>query len=192
MGALFADHQPDLQGTPAEVDVELLDRAHLDACVALAVEREGGPEARWKASLERSLDSSDRATLVALIDREVAGYGTVGWLAPSRSDSDSATPDGWYLLGLVVAPQHRRKGVGRLLTAARLGWIAPRSNRVWYFVSSANRASIDLHTELGFQLIATDIKVPGVAFTESGELYAVDLPWPVSIAFSSPQSRGGR
>lgn len=176
MGALFADYQPDLQGTAAKIDLELMDRAHLDACVALAVEREGGPEARWKASLQRSLDSSDRATLVAFIDGQVAGYGTVGWFASIRSDSDSATPGGWYLLGLVVAPQHRRQGVGRLLTAARLVWIGPRSRRVWYFVSSANRASIDLHTELGFHLIATDIKVPGVAFTESGELYAADLP----------------
>lgn len=61
------------------------------------------------------------------------------------------------------------------LTAARLGWLGTRARRALYFVSSANRASIDLHTELGFQLIASEIDVPGVTFTESGQLYSGDL-----------------
>lgn len=173
--ALFADYEPAASGIAARVGVETLSRVHLDACVALAVQREGGDEARWKASLERSLQANDRATVVGLLDGAVAGYGTAGWFEPSSKDPNSAIPDGWYLLGLVVSPQFRRHGVGQQLTAARLGWLAARSARVWYFVSSTNHASIDLHTKLGFQLIATTIAVPGVTFTDGGQLYAVDL-----------------
>lgn len=43
-------------------------------------------------------------------------------------------------------------------------------------MSSANRASIDLHTGFGFRLVASDVEVPGVAFTASGQLFCADLP----------------
>ena len=79
-------------------------------------------------------------------------------------------------LGLVVDPGCRRHGVGRELTKARLGWLGERTDRAWYFVSSANRASIDLHTGFGFRLVASDVDVPGVAFTASGQLFCADLP----------------
>jgi ribosomal protein S18 acetylase RimI-like enzyme len=176
VASLFADYEPDAPGNASKVDVVPLSRVNLGECVALAVQREGGDEARWKTSLEGSLDADDRATFVALLDGQVAGYGTAGWFTPSRTDPATAIPDGWYLLGLVVGPQSRRQGVGRQLTAARLRWLGTRGRRVSYFVSSANRASIALHTTLGFQLIANDIKVPGITFTRSGQLYAALLP----------------
>ncbi|MFZ1410569.1 MAG: GNAT family N-acetyltransferase [Micropruina sp.] len=175
MGALFADYQPDLAGTAVTVDVEPLRRAHLDACVALAVQRDGGKKAAWRKALGRSLDADDRATFVALVDGRVAGYGTAGWFAPRDRDPDSAMPEGWYLLGLVVHARCRRRGVGRQLTVARLRWLQQRTDRAWYFASSANRPSIDLHAELGFQLMATNIEVPGVSFTVSGLLYGVNF-----------------
>lgn len=175
MSALFAEYEPRSRGTVAKVEVKPLSRANLDECVALAVQREGGDEDRWKASLERSLNAGDRTAFVALLEGHVAGYGTVGWFAPGRVEAQSAIPDGWYLLGLVVDPGCRRQSVGQQLTALRLDWLRIRADRAWYFVSSANRPSIDLHSKLGFQMVASDIEIPGITFTESGQLYAADL-----------------
>jgi GNAT superfamily N-acetyltransferase len=143
--------------------------------VALAVERDGGEAAAWRTSFERSLAVEDRMTFVAVMDGRVAGHGTAGWFAPSALAPDSTAPDGWYLLGLVVDPVSRRHGIGRELTRARLAWLRTRTHRVWYFASSANLASIDLHAELGFDLAANNIEVPGVAFTASGQLYSADV-----------------
>ena len=175
MSALFADYLPRSRGTAARVEVKPMSRASLDECVALAVQREGGDEDRWKASLERSINADDRTTFVALLEGHVAGYGTVGWFAPGPVVAEPAVPDGWYLLGLVVDPRFRRLGVGQQLTAARLDWLRTRADRAWYFVNSANRPSIDLHSRLGFQMIAINIEIPGITFTESGQLYAADL-----------------
>jgi len=175
MAALFAAFEPDAHGAGAEVVVELLAPRHLDACVALAVQREGGDPTAWRTVLESGLDATDRATLVGLVDGQLVGYSTVAWLAPGIGHPTSAAPDGWYLLGLVVDPRFRRQGVGRRLTAERLRWLHGRTDRVWYFVSSANRASIDLHTEFGFGLSAENLDFPGVSFTGTGLLFGADL-----------------
>jgi len=175
MASLFAAYEPDAHGVRAEVVVEPLGPGHLDGCVALAVQREGGDPAAWRASLGQGLDATDRATFVALVDGRVAGYAIVGWLAPGAGAPASRAPDGWYLLGLVVDPRYRRLGVGRRLTAERLEWLRGRAERAWYFASSANRASIDLHTAFGFRLFAENPELPGVGFTGTGLLFYADL-----------------
>lgn len=172
---LFADYQPHAHSIAVDHVVQKLEPTHLDRCVALAVQRDGGQPSRWRTSLERSLHSEDRQTFIALIDNQLAGYGTVGWLAPAESDSDSAAPQGWYLLGLIVDPRCRRQGVGHHLTGTRMAWIQNRAPQAWYFVSSANRASIDLHAQFGFQLAIDDFTLPGVKFTQSGQLYLAHL-----------------
>lgn len=175
MSPLFADYAPASAGVKVAAEVRPLAEADLDACVALAVQREGGDAARWRAAFERDLRTGDRRTFVALVDGEVAGYATAGWFAPGAGEGGRGIPEGWYLLGLVVGPRFRRQGVGRQLTTARLAWLAGRTCRVRYFVSGANRASIDLHAGFGFRLAASAIEVPGVAFTDTGLLYEADL-----------------
>ena len=44
-----------------------------------------------------------------------------------------------FLTGLVVDPLHRRGGIGRRLTQARLQWLDGRTNKVWYFASAMIR-----------------------------------------------------
>ncbi|HEY3411221.1 MAG TPA: GNAT family N-acetyltransferase [Propionicimonas sp.] len=155
--------------------VEPLAQRHLDACVALAVQREGGDPAAWRTALEGGIGATDRASFVGLVEGQLVGYSTVAWLAPGIGHPNSAAPDGWYLLGLVVDPDFRRLGVGRRLTAERLRWLRGRTERVWYFASNANRASIDLHTEFGFSLSAENVDFPGVSFTGTGLLFGADL-----------------
>jgi len=175
VGALFAAFEPAAHGVRADVLVEPLADRHLDACVALAVQREGGDPTAWRTVLESGLDATDRATFVAFVGDRLAGYSTVAWLVPAIGHPTSAAPDGWYLLGLIVDPSLRRKGVGRRLTAERLRWLQGRTDRVWYFVSSENHASIDLHTEFGFRLSVENLAFPGVNFTGTGLLFGADL-----------------
>ncbi len=175
MAALFAAYEPDAHGVRAEVVVEPLATRHVEACVALAVLREGGEPAAWRSVFEGALEAIDRVTFVAMVEGQLAGYSTLAWLAPGIGNPATAAPDGWYLLGLVVDPRFRRMGVGRRLTAERLRWLRAHTDKVWYFVSSANQASIDLHAEFGFRKSAADLDFPGVSFTASGLLFVADL-----------------
>jgi ribosomal protein S18 acetylase RimI-like enzyme len=175
MAALFAAYEPHTHGVRTDVRVEPLARHHLDACVILAVEREGGDPVAWRSVLEGALEAIDGVTLVAMVDGELAGYSRLAWLAPGIGHPTTAAPDGWYLLGLVVDPRFRRRGVGRRLTAERLRWLQGRTDRVWYFANNANQASIDLHTEFGFTQSAENLDFPGVSFTGTGLLFGADL-----------------
>jgi hypothetical protein len=55
-----------------------------------------------------------------------------------------------YLTGVTADPAWRRCGTARLLTRRRMGWIWERESAIWCFISTRNRASLDLHRELGF------------------------------------------
>lgn len=175
MSTLFAAHDPDAHGSPLPITIAPLSPEHLEGCVALAVQREGGDPAAWRASLEQGIEGADRATFVGLAEGRVVGYATVGWLVPGAGDPGSQAPDGWYLLGLIVDPRFRRRGVGRRLTEERLRWLRGRTEKVWYFASSANQASIDLHSEFGFRLTTENLELPGVSFTASGLLFGADV-----------------
>src|SRR5581483_7229910 len=74
-------------------------------------------------------------------------------------------PAGYYLTGVLVAPAHRRLGVGEQLTRARMGWAAERAEEMWYFTNAGNRASLRLHEALGFTEVTRDFVFPGVTFT---------------------------
>ena len=76
--ALFAAYEPDAHGHRAEVLVEPLAQRHLDACVALAVQREGGDPAAWRTALEGGIEATDRASFVALVDGVLADLDALG------------------------------------------------------------------------------------------------------------------
>ena len=73
-------------------------------------------------------------------------------------------PDGWYLMGVVVLPEHRRGGLGLALTQARLAWLAARTDRAYCFTTEDNTASIYLHQALGFEPVPGRHHVPGLSF----------------------------
>jgi ribosomal protein S18 acetylase RimI-like enzyme len=89
------------------------------------------------------------------------------------------TPDGWFLLGVMVADDWRRRGIGRAMTLPRLRWIAERADAAYYFTNASNQASIDLHRELGFIEIDPDFRAPGASF-DGGRviLFRLDLKEP--------------
>lgn len=164
MGSKFADYLPLAHGVPVEALIRELEPRDVAACAELAVQREGGHPDAWVGVLSSGIGRADELTLVAVVERTIAGYASTGWLAPS-SIGGTGAPDGWYLTGLVVGPQWRRRGIGRALTAARLEWLRPRTREVWYFATALNRPSMDLHREFGFVEVSRDFEIPGVSFT---------------------------
>ena len=109
----------------------------------------------------------------------VVGFGKVAHFSPLAASPENTAPEGWYLAGVVVRPERRRRGIGHGLTLARLAWIAARSGKAYYFVNEVNQASIDLHAAVGFVELTRDFHHPGVQFTGgSGILFECDLRKP--------------
>ncbi len=99
----------------------------------------------------RVLDEDpDRCVVVAVIDGEIVGAGKTHHqledVIPARA--------GYYLGGVSVHPDHRRRGIGRALTAARIDWVWERSDTVLYFTDDHNVASMRMHASFGFEEIA--------------------------------------
>jgi ribosomal protein S18 acetylase RimI-like enzyme len=118
----------------------------------------------WERSLTASVTDPDRMLHVAEDAGRIAGYSRAFcWTRPDDAPANAAPP-GWYLMGLVVAPEYRRRGVGRALTTARLDAIAARAPEVWYFANARNQASLDLHARLGFVEVTRDFWFPDLTF----------------------------
>lgn len=145
----------------------------LDALVAIVAEREEEAPEIWRPRMEKALERSlegEEILLVAVVGERVVGYGKGAILHPAPN-----LPHGWYLTGVVVVPDYRRRGIGEALTAERIAWIARRSTTIYYFASIVNRPTIDLHALFGFVEIMRDIRIPGVGFTGGvGALYRLD------------------
>lgn len=170
MNTLIAPFLPDAHGVPLP-DVVIRTARHDDIprTAELAARREGGTLAEWAAIHGRQFDDERRVLLVAEHRGSVIGYAWLARLTP-QADGGRNAPDGWYLSGVVVAPEFRRRGIGRRLTQARIDWVLTRDAAAYYVVSASNRASRTLHAELGFVEISDDFVVPGVVFANDDGL----------------------
>jgi ribosomal protein S18 acetylase RimI-like enzyme len=125
----------------------------------------GGSPSDFRDRFAEDLASDGRCLLVAVEDDAVVGYGRAWWFEPERDPPANLAPRGYYLLGLVVDPDHRRRGIARSLTAERLAWVRGRgAHEVWYFTNAANTASQQLHRRLGFEEVTRDFVFPRVSF----------------------------
>jgi len=159
-----------------------------DAIGRISAEREGGDTQTHCAAVRQSLEDlgndRSRLVLVAEFGRRVVGFGKARSIGERPKVELRETPEGWYLTGVVVAPQYRRRGIGTRLTADRLRWIAERSDMAYYFANARNRVSIALHEAFGFEEVARGTEFAGVSFVGGeGVLFKVDLtrsPWKAS------------
>ena len=164
MNTLFTPYLPDAHGVPLpDVDIREACRADIALTAALAADREGGASSEWAEIQGRQFDDDTRQLLVAEHCGQVIAYAWLAHLTPVAHGGHNA-PDGWYLSGVVVKPEFRRRGVGRRLTQARVNWVLERADSVFYVVSAANLASRTLHAELGFREVTSDFTLPGVVF----------------------------
>jgi len=139
--------------------------ADLGALAAIRAAREGEDVGASRQVFERALArDGDSLLLVAERDGVVVAYGRAGRFEPPADAPANHAPAGFYLTGVVVEPGSRRRGVGLALTEARLAWIRERADTAWYFANPRNRATIDLHTRLGFVEVTRDFWFPAVTF----------------------------
>jgi ribosomal protein S18 acetylase RimI-like enzyme len=155
-------------------------RADLDRCVALA--RLAAPErsARdWRAALLRDVEHPEHHLVVAEAGGAIAGYGRARLFEPGPDAPADTAPRGYYLTGVFVEPELRRKGLGAALTGARLDWIGGRAADAWFFANARNGASIELHRRFGFEEVTRRFSFPGLAFAGGeGILFRLRLPPP--------------
>ena len=93
----------------------------------------------------RDVRGTDRALFVATAESEVVGCTRLGLV-----ESDAPAPDGFYFLGLVVAPTHRRRGVPEALVDLAIRQARKRTDTLWSFFDVENAASAALHARIGF------------------------------------------
>lgn len=171
---LFAEYAPGGAAQPRVADLVVREATQddLDAVAALATMRNGGDLAARRARLARELRRTRRQRLfVAMSGARVIGYA---WAKYVRAATGA--PEGWYLLGIVVDPAWRRRGVGTALTRARLDFIKERASEVYYAANVQNAASVDLHTPFGFTEASRDFALPRVSFRGGqGVLYRAGL-----------------
>ena len=125
--------------------------------------------------------------LKAVHQGEIIGFSKTVWLEPEVSGDPLGLVPGWYLGGVVVSPEYRRRGVGTQLTEARLELIFQLSESAYYFANHRNKTSIHFHEGFGFHEERRGIEVPGVTFTDGkGILFSLSKSaWALSTRSGS-------
>lgn len=175
----FAPYEPAVprSTTPEDLIVRPGTAGDVDQCVALLIAVRGEDPAAWLPMFRRTLASPDKLLVVAEIDGQIVGYArAVLFLRAPDGPADTA-PDGYYLMGLVVHPAWRRRGIAERLTLARMAWAWARTDVVWYFAAAGNRPSLTLHSRLGFREVTREFSYPGLTFSgRTGVLCRADRP----------------
>ncbi|MCP4580304.1 MAG: GNAT family N-acetyltransferase [candidate division Zixibacteria bacterium] len=183
--SLFEDYKPRKTTDPKNtVPTDLVIRPAMpddtDQLAKIAYDRDGGEisqiKNRFKHEIAKRDSTDDRLLLVAESNARIVGFARVKWFKPSSSAPDNICPEGWYLTGVIVAKEYRRRGIASALTRARLDWIAERAGKAYYFANAQNEVSIELHEQFGFVELTRDFVYPDVTF-QGGEgiLFIIDL-----------------
>ena len=167
--AIYAPRSSEQPGEPLPQSLAIVP-ATLDdvpGIAGLVSEREGITLDEALARTSRGLQiDAERGDLVlcAKVEGNVIGFGR----ARSLKCLDAEVPQGWYLMGIIIADPYRRRGIATELTRLRLAWIAEHAGEAYYFANSLNLASIDLHRRLGFVEARRPFRFPGVTFSRGG------------------------
>jgi ribosomal protein S18 acetylase RimI-like enzyme len=157
-----ASPRPGAAAPPPDLTIREATTQDVAACVALAGLVSDGTSDDWSALFHRDIARSDRYLTVARTGDRPIAYGRTAWFEPDAAAPVNAAPAGYYLIGLVVDPRWRRRGVARAVTRTRLAWISQRAAEAWYFADRANTVSIRLHERAGFATVTDDFWFPTV------------------------------
>jgi ribosomal protein S18 acetylase RimI-like enzyme len=154
--------RPGDAGPPPDLKISEANAQDVNGCVALAAQVADGTGDDWSALFGRDIVRDDRYLAVARTGVEVIAYGRTAWFEPDDDAPANAAPAGYYLIGLVVDPNWRRRGIARAITRARLAWVAERAAEAWYFADRDNAVSMRLHDQAGFARVTDDFWFPTV------------------------------
>jgi len=133
------------------------------------------------ARFSRDVADPDKHPVVSVVDDAIVGYARTLPFEPDDTAPADVAPGGYYLLGLVVASAHRRRGLGQLLTEERLRWLTERGAEVVYFYTDRdNTASQRLHEQLGFRQLTSSFWFPALPRGHSEILYSLGLDGPAT------------
>ncbi|MEO7122052.1 MAG: GNAT family N-acetyltransferase [Lacisediminihabitans sp.] len=115
---------------------------------------------KFTNAISDAIGDSKRLVVVAEAAGELAGWATTRYWP----DHEAAAPAGHYLMGITVAPDQRRLGIGRSLIGARVEWIHHRADSVMFFANARNTASLTAHQRWPFHEISRGPEFRGVKF----------------------------
>lgn len=122
-------------------------------------------------SCNRELVMARVARCADWADGQLVGYARV-WLVPPGQSGDA--PAGWYVVGLVVEPAWRRRGVAEALL--QMAVAGQRTHEFWSFYDMRNTALAALHRQLGFRPERRGaIGFPGLPSASVDELVRLSL-----------------
>jgi len=130
---------------PMRARVRLADQDDAARAAPLALTVAHGDLDEWRQRLKRDVSEPDRWLFVAANGRCVVGYCRL-----SMVRSACQAPDGYYLVGLVVAEGSRRTGIAEGLVSAATQQARQVADALWSFYDVDYRPSAALHTRLGF------------------------------------------
>lgn len=154
------------------VVVRPLTSPDVEAAASLVATCSGLDAERHAEVFNRVLERGEELgiVLVAVERDRIVATGRVAYFEAPPDAPANAAPNGWYLMGVNVHPEQRRKGVGSEITRARLEWIFERASRAWFFTGKTNGASIALHRLFHFELVTDDFWFPTTGYDRGGGL----------------------
>ncbi|SEN79609.1 Ribosomal protein S18 acetylase RimI [Actinacidiphila rubida] len=168
------DARPDARPDPVSAVLAEATEEDVPVLGELQARARGGAAGDWADSIRRALGRRQSLVVTAKIAGEAVGYANAEFLPEHPVDR---APAGYYLTGVTVDPDWRRRGIATLLTRRRMDWIRERDAAVWCFVSARNGASLDLHRDLGFRRERPGASFQGVEFAGGeGWLLRADPP----------------
>jgi ribosomal protein S18 acetylase RimI-like enzyme len=134
-----------------DFSVRAANDSDIDQCARLRANVDSGDVELWHERFASDLHNPTRRFLVADIGGTVVGYGHTVRHERSADAQRDSSPSGYFLAGLLVAPEYRRDGIGSRLTSARLEALSVETKTVFYLAEPENDATIGLHEKFGFE-----------------------------------------
>lgn len=146
---MFSDYDPTAIGEHCDANVRVATRDDLEAIATLRSARNGRSIDHNRAEVSAEFGRDGAQLFIAELEGAVVAFGRC-----KRFGDDAhppGRPTGWYLSGIIVQDEFRRRGIGRALVDARVKWLRQRADIAWALVARENRASLDMLEAAGFE-----------------------------------------
>lgn len=168
---------------PSGICFKLADETHFDSICCLMSERNPlvkieDIQKKTKREIFLNLNDPEYRLFVAILDDEVVGFCRFfhsRGLAKEKIKFDS--PEGWYGMGILVSPRHRRKSIARFLFQERIKILESlNASALYSIVDVNNKTSIKMHEEFGFREVSRARGFLHLEFpNSSGILFKLDI-----------------